>query len=139
MVRRIAGLLVLAMLALVPATEAVAAPAGGTTLDVRIVAAQVELNADGTVSVPLRARCSTRLDAFEVDVSVTQGGTFGAVNLIGTPFPVCNGRWQRTTLTVSAEAGTFGPGPASVGVFLGAFDSVAGVDLAAEDTAAVRL
>jgi hypothetical protein len=139
MVRRIAGVLVLALLTLMPATEAVAAPAGGTTLDVRIGASKVHLNADGTVSVPLRARCSAPLDAFELDVSVTQGATFGAVNLIGTPFPVCNGHWQRTTLTVSAETGTFGPGPATVGVFLGAFDPVAGGDLEAEDSVTVGL
>ena len=138
MVRRIAVVFVLAVLALVPATEAAAAP-GGTTLDVRIGGSQVELNADGTVSVPLRARCSAGLDAFEVDVSVTQGGTLGAVSLIGTPYPVCNGHWQRTTLIVSAEAGTFGPGQATVGVFLGAYDTVAGSDLDAADTATVRL
>jgi len=139
MVRRVAGVLVLAMLALVPATEAVAAPAGGTTLDVRIMASQVELNPDGTVSVPLRARCSTRLDAFEVDVSVAQGGTFGSEILIGTPYPVCDGRWQRTTVTVSADTGTFGAGQASIGVFLGAYDPIADADLEAVDTATVRL
>ena len=141
MVRRSAVLLVLAVLALVPVTApaAVAAPAAKQTLVVRIVAAHVELNADGTVSVPLRARCSRPLDAFEVDVSVRQGSTFGSVSLIGAEFPACTGRWQRTTLTVPAEAGTFGPGPATVDAFLGAFDPVGGSDLAAEDTATVRL
>jgi hypothetical protein len=106
---------------------------------VRIAAAQVEVNADGTVSVPLRVRCSPPLDAFELDVSVLQGSTFGSVNLIGTEFPVCNGRWQRTTLTVSPEAGAFGPGPATVGAFLGAFDPVAGSDVSAEDSVTITL
>ena len=139
MVRRIAVVFVLAVLVLVPATGAVAAPPGGTTLDVRIGASQVALNADGTVSVPLRARCSAPLDAFEVDVGVTQGGAFGAVSLIGTPYPVCNGHWQRTTLIVSPQAGAFGPGRASVEVFLGAYDPVDDSDLDAGDTATVRL
>jgi hypothetical protein len=144
MVRRRAAVLALALLVLLPATAAAAAPqpaakAAGNTLVVRIVAAKVELNADGTVSVPVRARCSAALDAFELDVSVLQAGTFGSVNLIGTEFPACTGQWQRTTLTVSAEAGTFGPGPATVSAFLGAFDPVAGSDLSAEDSVTVGL
>ena len=146
MVRRGAVLLVLAVLALVPVTAsaAVAAPqpavrADATTLEVRIMAGQVELNADGTVSVPLRAKCSPRLDAFELDVSVGQGSTFGSVILIGTEFPACTGRWQRTTVTVSADAGTFGPGPANVSAFLGAYDPVADSDLAAENAVSVTL
>ena len=87
MVRRLAGLVSVALLVLVPATSASAAPEGtakaggaGNQLVVKVLAAKVDLNADGTVSVPLRVRCSPPLDAFELDVSVRQGTTFGSVS-----------------------------------------------------------
>ena len=141
--RSLAGLLIVASLVFVPAASAAAVPerqaGAGNLLVAKIVAAQVELEANGTVSVPLRVRCDPSLDAFELDVSVNQGSTFGSVNLIGTPFPACTGRWERITLSVAAEARTFGPGPATVGVFLGAFDPATGRDTSVEDSATVTL
>jgi hypothetical protein len=140
------GLFAVALLVLVPATSAAAAPVGaakagaaGNRFVVKVVTPKVDLNADGSVSVPLRVRCSPPLDAFELDVSVRQGTTFGSVSLLGTAFPACTGAWERTTVTVSAEAGTFAPGSATVDVFLGAFDPVAGGDVSAEASAAVTL
>jgi hypothetical protein len=134
--RLLAGLLVLGGLALAPALPATAAP--GTVLTIEIKAAQVRLLPDGTVSVPLRARCSPSLDAFEVDLSVVQGSVSGQDNTVGGEFPACTGKWQQITLTVAADYGAFTCGPATIDVFLGAFDPVQG-DLEARDSATVQL
>jgi hypothetical protein len=137
MTRILAGVFVVAALVVGPATSAAAAPERVPV--VHIVAGQVELEADGTVSVPLRVRCSPPLDAFELDVSVAQGTTFGSLSQIGTPFPACTGRWERITLSVAAETGTFSPGAATVAVFIGIFDPATGGDLSAEDSVSVTL
>jgi hypothetical protein len=137
MTRILAAVAVLAALVLGPATGAAAAPAG-TVLTVDIKAGQVRLLPDGSVSVPLRARCSPSLDAFELDLSVVQGSAGGENNTVGGAFPACTGRWQRTTLTVAPSTGTFTGGTATISVFLGAFDQTQG-DLEARDSATVRL
>jgi hypothetical protein len=145
MVRRLSALIAGLLLVLVPATSAAAAPqgaaktGGGTRLVVKVLAPKVQLNTDGTVSVPVKVRCSPPLDAFELDVSVRQSTAFGSTTLLGTPFPACTGAWERTTVTVSAETGTFAPGAATVDVFLGAFDPVSGSDVSAETSAGVTL
>ena len=145
MVRRILGLIAGALLVLVPATSAAAAaPAGaakaaGQRLVVKVVVPKVHLTAGGAVSVPLKVRCSPPLDAFELDVSVRQGAAFGSVSLLGTPFPSCTGGWERTTVTVPADTGSFATGPATVDVFLGLFDPVSGSDVSAETSAGVTL
>lgn len=135
--RFLAGTFVLATLVFAPALPAIAAPTG-TVLKIEIKEAQVRLLPDGTVSVPLRAKCSSSLDAFEVDLSVTQGTVSGQNNTVGGSFPACTGKWQSTTLIVAADYGAFTAGPATISVFLGAFDQVEG-DLSAEDTATVQL
>jgi hypothetical protein len=137
MTRFLAGLFVVAALVVGPAASVAAAP--DRVPVVHIVAGQVELEADGTVSVPLRVRCSPPLYAFELDVSVVQGSTFGSLTQIGTPFPACTGRWERITVSVAAETGTFSPGPATVSVFIGIYDPDADSDLSAEDSASVTL
>jgi hypothetical protein len=140
MSRFLAGLFAVAALVLAPAAPAVAAPAvAADALVVQIRTGKVTLNADGTVSVPLRARCSPPLGAFEFGVGVRQGTTFGGVSLLGTNFPACTGRWQRTTLTVTAEAGAFARGRATVTAYVAAYDSVEDHDVFAEDSATVRL
>jgi hypothetical protein len=106
---------------------------------VQIRAGQVTLNVDGTVSVPLRARCSPPLGAFEFGVGVRQGSTFGGVSLLGTNFPACTGRWQQTTLTVTAESGAFTRGRATVTAYVAAYDSVEDHDVFVEDSETVRL
>jgi hypothetical protein len=137
MTRILAALAVLAALVLAPAVGATAAPAA-PVLKVDIKAGQVRLLPDGSVSVPLRARCSPSLDAFEVDLSVVQGSAIGENNTVGGAFPACTGTWQQITLTVVPFAGTFTSGTATISVFLGAFDQVQG-DLEARDSATVRL
>jgi hypothetical protein len=133
--RILAGLFLLVALVAVPAAPAVAADA----LVVQIRASQVTLNADGTVSVALRVRCSPQLDAFEVGVGVRQDTTFGGVSVLGGAFPACTGKWQRTTLTVTAESGTFVSGTATVTAYVAAYDTVEDHDVFVEDTAIVRL
>jgi hypothetical protein len=135
MSRVLAGLFVVVALVVIPSAPAVAADA----LVVQIRAGQVTLNADGTVSVPLRARCSPPLGAFEFGVGVRQGSVFGGSSVLGGGFPACTGKWQRTTLTVTAESGTFVSGPATVTAYVAAYDSVEDHDVIVEDSATVRL
>src|SRR5918993_4340211 len=136
MKRILTGLLVLAALVLTPAAPAVAA---ADTLVVQIRASQVMLNADGTVSVPLRVRCGSRLDAFELGVGVSQGATGGFVFRIGEAFPACTGKWQQATFTVTADSGAFAPGTATVNAYVAAYDTVEDHDLLAQDSVTVRL
>jgi hypothetical protein len=74
MTRILVAFAVLAALVLAPAVGATAPPAA-PVLKVDIKAGQVRLLPDGSVPVPLRARCS--LDAFELDLSVVQGSAIG--------------------------------------------------------------
>jgi hypothetical protein len=136
MTRILAGLFVVVALVLGPATSVAAAP---EKVVVQIVAGQVSLEADGTVSVTLRVRCSPPLYAFELGVTVAQGTTFGSYSLVGIPFPVCTGRWERITISVAPDMGTFSPGPATAFVYLGVYDPDAGSDLSGEDSVNVRL
>jgi hypothetical protein len=135
MTRILAGLFAFVALIVVPAAPAVAAE----ELVVRIRASQVTLNADGTVSVPLRARCSPHLGAFEYGVGVRQGSAFGGAGELGGTFPSCTGKWQQTTLTVTAESGAFVSGPATVTAYVAAYDSVGDHDVIVEDAETVRL
>ncbi len=130
------GMLFGAALVVVPAAPAAAAPPAGATVDIQ--ASQVELLADGTVRVPIRVRCSA-VDAFEVGVGVTQGGTFGGVTVVGGAFPACTGKWQQTSFVVTAESGTFVPGPATVSAYVAAYDPAEDQDIFVEDSAQVRL
>ena len=63
----------------------------------------------------------------------------GATNAIGGAFPVCDGRWHRTAVTVSADVGRYRPGRVRIGVHLGAYDSVQGTGTDAEDHVGTRL
>jgi hypothetical protein len=134
MTRRLVVALLLASLIAVSAPSAKAAD----LLLVKVSGAQAELDASGNVLVPLRARCRPPLDAFELDVSVRQGATFGSVVLLGTEFPPCDGRWHQITVSVAPDAGSFVSGVATVDASLSAFHPVEG-DLIVFDTVTVRL
>jgi hypothetical protein len=145
MARRLVVSLVVAALIGVSATAATAAPqpvAAATSarnrLVVEISGGKVQLAADGTVVVPIRARCQPPLGAFELNVSVRQQTVFGSVFLLGTGFPPCDGRWHRTTVAVPPDAGSFVAGRATVDASLSAFHPTEG-DLIVFDTATVRL
>src|SRR5215213_4209705 len=103
MTRILAGLFAVVALVVAPAASAVAADAAV----VQIKTGQVTLNADGTVTVPLRVRCSPPTYAFEVGVGVRQGSTFGSAGGLSGPIPSCTGKWQQVSLTVTADTGTF--------------------------------
>jgi hypothetical protein len=145
MARRFAVPLLVAALIVVSATGAIAAPppaAAATSARNRLVVdvsrGQVRLAADGTVVVPVRARCQPPLGAFELIVSVRQEGVFGSVVLLGTGFPPCDGRWHRMTVAVAPETGSFVAGRATVEAALSAFHPTEG-DLIVFDTVTVRL
>jgi hypothetical protein len=134
MTRRVTVALLIASLIVVSAPAATAA----NRLVVKISGGQVKLDANGSALVTLRARCQPPLDAFEVDVSVRQGATFGSVVLLGTEFPACDGRWHQITVSVAPDAGSFVSGVATVDASLSAFDPVEG-DLIVFDSVTVRL
>lgn len=145
MARRLVISLGLAALVIVSATSAIAAPqpvaaatSAGNRLVVDISRSQVQLAADGTVVVAVRARCQPPLGAFELIVSVRQGTTIGSVLLLGTGFPPCDGRWHRTTVAVAPDSGSFVAGSATVEAALSAFHPTEG-DLIVFDTVTVRL
>jgi hypothetical protein len=134
--KALVGMLFGAALVVAPAAPAAAAPAAGATVDIK--AGQVRLLADGTVLVPIRVRCSA-VDAFEVGVGVGQGSTFGGVTVLGGAFPACTGTWQSTSFVVTAESGTYQPGPATVSAYVAAYDPAEDHDIYVEDSAQVRL
>jgi hypothetical protein len=109
------------------------------TLAVDILQRQVRLDSGGVVVVPLRARCTPKLDAFELDVAVNQRSRFGSTISIDAGVPTCDGQWHRTTVRVRAEEGRFHAGWADVGVYLGAYDTVEDHDTDATDDVSVRL
>lgn len=124
--------LVAAALTAVPAPSAIAAQ---DPVRVKISKGHIELTTDGTVLVSLRTRCGPSLLIFEVDVNVGQQAASGAS--IDGPIP-CDGRWQNTTVEVAPSEGSFGPGTATVNVFVGAFDPMTG-DQEGVDTVTVKL
>jgi hypothetical protein len=132
--RILTGLFALAALVLAPAAPAVAAD----PLVVQIRASQVTLNAAGTVSVPVRVRCTPPLYAFEFGVGVRQRDTVGGASTL-RPFPACTGKWERTTVTVTADTGTFVAGTATVTAYVAAYDPVEDHDVIVEASATVRL
>jgi hypothetical protein len=107
-------------------------------LIVKISRAHARIGADGSVPVVVFTRCRAGLNAFELDVSVRQGAVFGSATILGPGVTPCDGRWHRSSIKVSPDAGSFAAGPATADAFLGAFDPVEG-DLDATDTATVIL
>jgi hypothetical protein len=134
----VAALIVVWATAAIAAPQPVAATSTGNQLVIKLSTGQVQLATNGTVLVPLRARCQPPLGAFELNVSVRQDAVFGSVFLLGTNFPPCDGRWHQTTVTVAPDAGSFVAGRATVDASLSAFHPTEG-DLIVFDTATVRL
>jgi hypothetical protein len=107
-------------------------------LVIQVMKGQTALTPDGTVLVPIRAHCYPPLDAFEIDVSVEQGSSFGSTILGQAEAPLCDGRWHKMVVTVAAEAGGFVAGTATVRSFIGGFDPNDG-DVDATDDVTVKL
>lgn len=101
---------------------------------------RARLTDDGAVSVVLRGRCPAGLQAFELDVAVTQPQASGHVFRSAPPAVLpCDGRPHRTRVVVGPDAGSFTPGRARVDVYVGLYDPVAGHDLEARDSRTVRV
>jgi hypothetical protein len=139
MTRRTRWAVVLVLIGSMMTVLSPAAVAARPPVDAKIVRGKVELLADGSVRVPFRVRCQPPLQAFEIDVGVNQGGVFGGVTMIAPGIVPCDGFKHAMTVDVTAEEGSFGPGPATVGLFVGAFDPVIGIDVEGVDSATVRL
>jgi hypothetical protein len=105
---------------------------------VDIVEQDTRLKTDGSVPISVSALCRAGQQAFELDVSLQQGSVFGSVTLLGPGLMPCDGARHRLTVRVTPETGSFVPGAADVGVFLGVFDPDEG-DLDLTDTATIQL
>jgi hypothetical protein len=108
-------------------------------LVIQVMKGQTALTSDGTVLVPIRARCHPPIDPFEVDVGVEQPTASGGTVLFDVGFPPCDGRWHRTIVTVAPETGEFVAGRATVTAFIQAFDPVEDEDVEVGDTETVKL
>jgi hypothetical protein len=138
MLRKLAACVFGSIALIALAASAAPATAAPEPLVIQVMKGQTALTPDGTVLVPIRARCYPPLDAFEIDVSVEQGSSFGSTILGQPEAPLCDGRWHRMVVTVAAETGGFVVGTATVGSFIGAFDPNVG-DVDATDDVTVKL
>ena len=93
---------------------------------------------DGSARIALRARCDANLAAFELDVTVQQGGAIGEISTVQAGVVTCDGGWHRVNVVVEPSSGAFSSGRAQVFVFLGVFDQSAG-DLEARASGNVHL
>ncbi len=83
-------------------------------IEVRLGTQPVRLTGTGMVLLAVRVRCSPGVQAFELDASVSSGSAFGSVTRLAPPAIVpCDGRWNRATIKVAAESGTFTVGRAA--------------------------
>ena len=93
------------------------------------------LRVDGIAPITVSTTCQSGQQAFELDVSIHQGSSFGSTTLTGSAIPPCDGSPHRVRVLV-ARRRVVRPGDATVDVFLGVFDQVRG-DL--EATASVSV
>ena len=96
------------------------------------------LRVDGIAPITVSTTCQLGQQAFELDVSIHQGGVFGSTTLTGSAIPPCDGAPHRVRVLVAPDVGSFVPGDATVDVFLGVFDQVRG-DLEATASVSVEL
>jgi hypothetical protein len=121
------------------AASAAPATAAPEPLLIQVMKGQTALTPNGTVLVPIRARCHPPLDAFEVDVGVHQPTASGGTVLFDVGFPLCDGRWHRTIVSVAPETGEFVAGRATVDAAVQAFDPIEDEDVEAVDAETVKL
>ena len=86
----------------------------------------------------VRDRTSQMVQAMQ-SVGVRQGSTIGAAGGLSGPIPPCTGKWQRVSLTVTAQSGTFVSRPATVTAYVALYDPVEDHDVIVEDSETVRL
>ena len=93
---------------------------------------------DGIVEVIAWTTCSPGLTAFELDLSVNQGSSFGSQSMLFSGVVPCDGLRHETRMSISAETGRFEPGPATLSAYLAA-NQGGGGDIEATDEANVTL
>lgn len=121
-------------------TGAAAASPTAAPAAVEIVGQVARIGNRGSVAVRFRSRCLATYQAFELNVSVSQGATSGFVFKIGPPnVLVCDGRWRTTVVKVAPSVGKFRKGPAQVEVSVQYFDTAQGNDTAAGAGKQLRL
>ena len=119
-----------------PSHAAVASSADRVAVDVR---QRVWITDDGAVVVIVRHRCPAPLQAFEIDVTVTQREVSGSAFESGPGLLACDGRWHWRAMTVEPTLGDFVPGRARVDVYVGLHDPATGTDSEARDSELVRV
>jgi hypothetical protein len=100
----------------------------------------IRLDAAHAVRVVFWYRCAAKYQAFELDVSVTQGDSASALTVLGPPAVVtCDGTRHRMVKTLASPEVRFHRGPAVISVFLGLYDTVQDHDADVSDEATVWL
>jgi hypothetical protein len=112
--------------------------ADAATLDynVQIKERPAILHHNGSATVAFWLRCKAGFNAFEYDVGLTQDGASFGTGSGGANILTCDGTRHKVKVTLGEG---LHPGPADITVFVGIFDPVKGSDIAAEDSAHVRL
>lgn len=93
---------------------------------------------EGVVEVVAWTTCSPGLTAFELDLSVNQGSSSGTQSMLFAGVVPCDGVAHETRMRISAQIGTFEPGPATLSAYLAA-NQGGGGDIEATDEAEVAL
>jgi len=110
------------------------------TASVRIVDRPAVLRPDGGVRLTIAAKCDSRLQAFELDVSVAQYQASGSVFRLAPPaVVVCDGFRHRQRVIVYPSTGAFAPGNAAVSIFVGFYDPQEDQDLGRQDAATITV
>ena len=128
--------LVLFML-LVPTAHALAAP--DDPVRVQVLRTSGFLRSDGRVGISVRGNCDPGLQAFELDISLRQGDTFGSVPIVQVGVVPCDDQWHNVRVKVTPETGRFVHGSVHVDVFFGVFDPNQGPDLVDTASTTVRI
>ena len=124
-----------AALSLVPGGSAVGAPPP-LTMTVTLSTDPAVLQ-DGAVDVVAWTTCSTGLTAFEFDISVSQGGSFGSTIQRTRDVVPCDDTAHRSVVRVPADIGAFVPGAATISAYFSGNNG--GGDIEATDEVTVPL
>ena len=124
-----------AALSLVPGGAAVGAPPP-LTMTVTLSSDAAVLH-DGVVDVVAWTTCSTGLTAYEFDVSVSQGGSFGSTIQRTSGVVPCDDTAHRSVVRVPADIGAFVPGAATISAYFSGNNG--GGDIEATDEVTVPL
>lgn len=116
-----------------------AQPSGGTEMTLRLARSPAVLLTSGGVRITYWARCPVGLTAFELDLSVVQGGASGSNIRREAGVIPCDGVLRQYRGIVHPEQGAFSTGEASINGFLSGNDGQHGdTDVYDEAKVAVR-